>query len=160
MPEVIELSTEEQGAIAAAWLERTLAAYPPQTSRFLSQEKDRFRNPVGYALRHGLPVLVAEVLGGMDTGRITPVLDEIMRMRAVQDFTPSSAIGFLFALKPVLREKRADLATAETEERIDRLALDAFDLYVECRERMHEIKTREAERRTFVAARMQSGSIS
>jgi len=157
MSEVTVLSAEEQGAIAAAWLEATLAAYPPQTSRFLSQEKDRFRNPVGYALRNGLPVLLAELLGGMEAGRITPVLDEIMRMRAVQDFTPSRALSFLFALKPVLRERHASLATAEMDDRIDRLALEAFDLYVECRERMHEIRTREAERRTFVSARMQAG---
>lgn len=160
MPEVIEIPAEEQAAIAAAWLERTLAAYPPQTSRFLKQEKDRFRNPVGYALRHGLPVLVGELLGGMNAERITPVLDEIMRMRAVQDFTPSRALSFLFELKPVLREASPLPAAAEVEERIDRLALEAFDLYVACRERMHEIKTREAGRRTFVEARMKSGSIS
>ncbi len=157
--DVIELSADQHGAIAGAWLERTLAAYPAQTSRFLMQEQDRFRNPVGYAFRNGLPVLLRELLGEMNAERITPVLDEIMRMRAVQDFAPSGALGFLLVLKDVLRESHPHLAIPEVERRIDALALQAFDLYVDCRERMCEIRTREANRRSYVPDRMQAGSV-
>ncbi len=156
---MIKLSSGEHSALAAAWLERTLAAYPAQTSRFLLQEKDRFRNPVGYALRNGLPVLLEELLGGMNAERITPILDEIMRMRAVQDFAPSRALWFLFALREVIGENHPDLATPELAARIDRLALQAFDLYVDCRERMFEIRVREANRRNYLPDRMQAGSV-
>ncbi len=154
-----ELSADQQSAIAGAWLERTLAAYPAQTSRFLMQEQDRFRNPVGYAFRNGLPVLLRELLGEMNAERITAVLDEIMRMRAVQDFTASGALEFLLLLKDVLRESYPQVATPEIERRIDALALRAFDLYVDCRERMCEIRVREARRRSRVADRMQAESV-
>ena len=141
--------------IVQQWLERTLETYPGQSARFLAQEKDRFRNPVGHALREGLPVLFDELAGEMNAARITPVLDSIVRIRAVQDFTPSQAVAFVFLLKRVLWEHCPD-GLAALEEKIDQMALLAFDLFVECREKICELKVEEARRSVYLPERMAS----
>lgn len=145
---------ERRDAILREWLERTLRSYPEQTSVFLRGEKDPFRNPVGHTLREGLAVLLDEFLGEMDEARISPALDSIVRIRAVQDFTPSQAVGFLFPLREILREKLPDADLAMRESRLDRLILRAFDLYAECREKIFEIKADEARRRYFLLERV------
>jgi len=143
-----------RNAILEEWLARTLRTYPAEASRFLLQEKDPFRNPVGHAIQQGLPVLFDQLVGDMDAARITPALEEIVRIRAVQDFSPSQALAFLFLLKSLLREHLSDPdQRALLEARIDELALRGFDLYIECREKLHEIKLGEAHRRLFVLER-------
>lgn len=147
---------EEKGsAILKQWIARTLQSYADQTSRFLLDEKDPFRNPVGHALKEGLPVLFEELAGGMDAARITPALDSIVRIRAVQDFTASQAVAFVFLLKKIVHEELAGENLAALEERIDELALLAFDLFMKCREKIYEIKANEARRRVFVMERAQ-----
>jgi hypothetical protein len=140
-------------AIVREWLARVLADYPEQSSRFLLGELDPFRNPVGRALRDGLPVLLDEIAGGFDLARVTSVLDEIVHIRAVQDFSASQAVGFLFLLKPVLRKQLGGAALETLERRIDELALLAFDLYVRCREKAAEIRVQEARRRVYLLER-------
>ena len=157
-----QLLAAKRHAIVAEWLARTLQSYPEHASRFLLQEKDPFHNPVGRALREGLPVLFDQCVSGRDAGAVTSVLDEIVRIRAVQDFTAGQAVAFIFLLKQVirdaLREERHwppegdDLAVMEG--RIDQMTLLAFDLFMRCRERIYEIKGNEAKRRTALLERM------
>lgn len=141
---------EVREAIVREWLARVLAEYPEQSSRFFRGELDPFLNPVGRALREGLPVIFDELAGGFDLTKVTPVLDEIVHIRAVQDFSASQAVGFLFLLKPVLRKQLAGAALETLERRIDELALAAFDLYVRCREKAAEIRVQEARRRVYL----------
>jgi hypothetical protein len=98
----------------------------------------------------------------MDATTITSVLDGIVRIRAVQDFTAGQAMAFLFVLKKVVREALQDEiqscpdgdGLAAVEGRIDEMALLAFDLFMKCRERIYEIKANEAKRRIYVLERM------
>jgi hypothetical protein len=84
-----------------------------------------------------------------------PVLDGIVRIRAVQDFTAGQAVAFIFLLKRVIREElKGEVRVqpggdglAAVEERIDEMALLAFDLFMKCRERIYEIRVNEAKRR-------------
>ncbi|MFB3826896.1 MAG: RsbRD N-terminal domain-containing protein [Bryobacteraceae bacterium] len=128
----------DRDAVLRGWLERTLGTYPEQTTRFLAGEKDPFRNPVGQAYKEGLPVLLDEVLGGMDAERIDRALDNIVRIRAVEQRPPSEAVGFILILKSFLPER---------EKRIDELALRAFNVYMQCREKLWEIRLTQARRR-------------
>jgi hypothetical protein len=165
----------KRNAIIREWLARTLQTYPEQTSRFLAHEKDPFRNPVGHTIREAFPVLFDALLGGTDAARVMPVLDGIVRIRAVQDFTAGQAVAFIFLLKRVIRDalKRPPHpplsprggeddeegaawaeALAAVEARIDQMSLLAFDLFMKCRERMYEIRTNEARRRMFLLERM------
>jgi hypothetical protein len=136
------------------WLQQTLETYPSQTLRFLHSEKDRFRNPVGHTLREGLATLLDEIIGEMNLARIRPALESIVRLRAVQDFTPSQAVGFVYLLRDILDEEAKGGGSMGFQKRIDELALLAFDLFMKCREEMYEIKAREAQRKVYVLERL------
>jgi hypothetical protein len=142
--------------LLAAWLMRTLETYPASSRDFLTREKDPFRNPVGHTLREGLANLLDGLLGARDVVELVPQLESIVRLRAVQDFTPSEALSFLFLLKDVVREEATRLGeatvaeTGSLEKRIDSLALAAFDLYMKCREEISKIQVNAAKRGLFV----------
>ena len=152
------LTAEQRETVVREWLAQTLRTYPEQTSRFLFDNRDPFKNPVGHAIRDGLPVLVEELCGAFRTDRMQSALNEIVRIRAVQDFTASQAIGFIFFLKQIFRAvpgvEPASLSTLD--ERIDRLALLAFDNYMRSREKTWEIKLNESKRRVYVPERIAS----
>jgi hypothetical protein len=127
------------------WFAQTLESYPHLASPFLASEKDPFRNPAGNALRNGMAVLLQELLGNMNTANITPALDQIIRLRAVQDFTPGEAVGFVFLVRSILRGTDPP-RPAMVEAHIDQLALMAFDHYMQCREQIAEVRAKEAGR--------------
>ena len=162
-PEALLLSLDgKRDAVVTRWLGRTLQDYAEDTSRFLLREKDRFHNPVGHALKEGLPALFDALLLGDASGDLESKLDAIIRMRAVQDFSATQAVSFVFLVKEIVRQQVKDgrdaspggRALAAFESRVDRLALHAFNLFVQCREQISAIKARSAGRRTFVSERL------
>ena len=137
---------EHRDEILERWIEHIIEGYPEETAKFLRSKKDRFANPVGASLREGLAEILDGVLRGADPEELTSALDRVVRVRAVQDFEPSAAVGFIFDLKHLLREVAEDGADGsmdELDERIERLGLCAFDVYVNCREEMWRIRARE-----------------
>jgi len=87
---MVKISAERKRAIAQAWLDMTLCTYPSQSVQFMLNERDRFRNPVGQALKDGIPVLINELLDETDSERARQALEDIVRIRAVQNFPPES----------------------------------------------------------------------
>jgi hypothetical protein len=154
-----EALANRRDAIVKRWLERMLQTYPESTTGFLARERDPFRNPIGHTLKEGLAALFDGLIQPTDAASLAPVLDSIVRIRAVQDFTASQAVSFPFLLKQIIRAEFAPDALrysdelAALEARIDELALIGFDLYVKCREQVFEIKANEAKRRTYILER-------
>jgi hypothetical protein len=138
--------------ILERWLRATVGSYPAETARQLLDESDPFRNPIGNAMREVLPVLLDAVLGRVSFDVTSVPLDRLIRIRAMQNFTPGQAVGFLLPLIPLLRE--AHRSDPETEGRIHRLMLAAFDLHAACREQAHAIQLKEIRRRTYVLDRL------
>ena len=140
-----------RAAILERWNHLIVETYPPNTSRFLRRERDRFINPVGYTISQEIGVLYKELLGEMDVDRISGSLENIMKIRSVQDFSPSEGIAFVPLLKRTIREKlegqivdkRIFGEWAILESKIDTLTLLAFDIYMKCREKIYEIKFNE-----------------
>jgi hypothetical protein len=153
------LLTQKKTAIVKMWFISAIETYPADTAKFLKSQKDPFANPVGRTIYHGLEGLFDELLKEMDNKIIQSFLDPIIRIRAIQNFSPSQATGFIFFLKDAVR------ATAEKENpdkklfnelllfesKIDELGLMAFDIYMKCREKIYEIKATEMKNRTFKA---------
>jgi hypothetical protein len=161
------LLKENREAILEKWSERIIGTYPDVTSKFLAKQKDRFRNPVGYAITQSIGPIYDQVASAMDADQLLEALDGIVRIRSVQDFTPTEAIGFVFQLKAVIRAEIGDRIRrlerwdqlAELESRIDRVALLAFEKYTECRENLHQIRNREVDSRAArVLGRVQASS--
>ena len=143
-----DLVADRRTAVVSEWMEAILAGYPAETARFLRTNRDPFGNPVGAALREGLGTVLDGAMGVADDDSLAQALDRIIRVRAVQDFCPSAAIGFLFALKPILH-RLIDLAGPEApvdrheiDRRVDRVLAMAFDIYSSCREQVFEIRIR------------------
>lgn len=150
----------QRDSLVKKWVQGILQTYPESTTRFLAKEKDPFRNPIGHTLKESLSFLFDGLIQTKEMASLSPVLNDIVRMRAVQDFTAGDAVSFPFLLKKILREEcTADLSRcpdefADLEARIDELALLAFDLYMKSRERVFEIKYNEAKRSMFMLERV------
>lgn len=137
-----------KSAIVKEWFDLVVATYPPDTSRFLKAQKDPFANPVGNSTLRGLQTAFDGLLRDADADARQQALDAIVRIRAVQDFTPAQATGFVLELKPILRRVlRKELAQPEAwtelleiERRVDILLLTAFDIYLRCRETLFQLK--------------------
>jgi hypothetical protein len=149
-----DLLQEKKSAIAKRWLEDTLATYNRDTALFLRQNKDPFANPVGHSLRKGTRAIFESLLEGKELDTIRDHLKEIIKIRAIQDFSPSQALSFVFLLKKSIRTElgqtaskeglTAELTSFETE--IDRIALLAFDVFMRCREDVYNLRVNEVKR--------------
>jgi hypothetical protein len=145
---------QKKSAILGRWLTTIYESYPPETAIFLRKEKNRFDNPVGYRISQGLEGLFNALIQDFERERVLNFLDEIIRIRALQNFSPSQALAFIFLLKVVIRQELADEIQKENlaaeildlESRIDGLALLGFDVYTKRREKIFEIKADEAKR--------------
>jgi hypothetical protein len=143
---------ETRGALVLEkWCRLVLDTYPADASSFFQREGDRFVNPVGYVISQEIKTIYDELLHGMNLDKLASSLDEIIRIRAVQGFSPSQAAGFIFLLKQAAREELSGVIAGKPlsrelldfESRIDRLALLAFDIYMKCREEISEIRVNE-----------------
>ena len=156
------LLSQKKPVILEKWLQLILDTYPADSSRFLKQEKDRFTNPVGYTISQELGALYEALLQGVKPDKLTTALDNIIRIRAVQDFSPSQAVAFIFLLKGAVREELASEIREnrlfedwlQFENRVDELALLTFDIYMECREKVYEIKVNKVEAETEMASKL------
>jgi hypothetical protein len=155
---VADVSPQTQQAIAERWRGAIIQTYPGLTAEFLRQEKDPFRNPVGAALREGIPCLVAELFGAMDPGKVSQALEGIVRIRAIQDFSPQQAVGFVFELRDILKDAFPAPAEprGELDKRIDEIALIAFEIFMRCREQVYEVRLSEARRAVGFREKMAS----
>ena len=133
-----EVLDKKRDIIIRRWRELIFETYPDITARILDADKNPFSNPVGATLARELPFLYDALLHTPDPEVIASHLDPIIRIRAVQDFSPAQAVGFVFMLKDVIREQfekgsRENGPPQELlaiESRIDELALQAFDVYL------------------------------
>lgn len=150
--------TKKRASIIQTWFDQIIETYPPDTAKFLKRQKNRFANPVGATLSEGMEGIFDSIINKEgNTDRAVPFLDSIIRIRAIQDFAPSRALAFIFILKKIIRkeiehEPNAHGLTDEVlmlEKSIDELALKAFDIYMECREKIYEIKANEVRNMTF-----------
>lgn len=145
------LLSKKRAVIIEKWFDVINGTYAPETACFLKSQKNQFTNPVGYTFRDGMQKLLDEILQGVDFVEIPPYLEDIVKIRAIQGFTPSQSLVFIFILKNIIAEELKDDLTPEIRReelpsinaKIDKIALLCFDIYVKCRERLYEIKVNE-----------------
>ena len=149
-----DLLLKNRSAIVGRWQRHALAVYASDASAFFSGEKDRFANPVGHGLRAGTEAIFDGLLNGAAPNEICAHLEEIVRVRAIQELAPSEALNFLFALKRAVRQeigeeiaaKRLTAELTEMDAQIDQVALYGFDIYTKCRDKVSELRIKEIKR--------------
>jgi hypothetical protein len=152
-----EILLRKKTSIVDKWVQRFLSYYPSESMKFLSSQKDRFANPVGYTISSSAGAIFDELVGDGDFLVTELLLKDVVRIRAVQEFLPSQAIRFVFDLKEIMRSEIEKEARekgwrdefSEVESRIDGLALIAFDSYMESREKLFKIRIDEVKARSF-----------
>ena len=155
---------KRKSPIIKRWFGHVVKSYPPDASTFLKNQKDPFANPVGRTTLQCLEGLFDQMLDGPDYEKTASILDPMIRIRAVQDFTASRAVAVIFAVKKIIREicrkeldrKKLDRNEAindllALESRIDEIGLIAFDLFMKCREKIYELRANEVRSRSFRA---------
>jgi hypothetical protein len=165
--ELLELLRQRQSAIKQRWISLIIATYPPDSRGFFLKQKNRFLNPVGAALSRQADALYDLLLDNSSQFSVPPEVEEFLKVRAVQDFEPSQAVGFILYLKQAIRAELADeINTPEqrhllhmAEGRIDQMLLAAFDSYMKSREKIYEIKANELRRRSYLALRQTQGDV-
>ena len=153
------LLAQRKTAIIKNWFTLAVETYPPDTASFLKRQKDPFANPVGRTVSRGLEALFNELLKEMDYEIITSFLDPIIRIRAIQNFSPSQAVSFIFLLKKAIRENTKKEVPEEQlfnelllfESKIDQLVMIAFNLYMQCKEKIYDLKANEMRNTTYKA---------
>lgn len=144
-----ETLQEKKKQIQSIWIDRTLDSYT--SPGFFKKSVDAIANPIGANIRDGLSSLLDLILQDADIESYTKPLDQIVRIRAVQDFSPSQAVVPFLELKWIVRQVLNDSnktkhlvhELAELDCKIDRLALAAFDKYMECREQLYKVRISE-----------------
>jgi len=152
---LLSLLSERKAGLTERWRHRLFESYPPETAVFLKKEKDRFDNPVGYQISEGLGRIVETLIQEAERERVVAALDEVICVRALQNFSPSQALAFIFLLKNVIREELApeledgqfSQELQDVESRIDGMALLGFDVYTQRREKLYEIRVTEVKQR-------------
>jgi hypothetical protein len=135
--------------IVNKWVEYTLSTYA--SSGFFVKERDKFANPVGGNIRQALEKLFLLLSQGADSKDFAPPLAQLMSIRSVQEFTPSQAVSPLNAVKHITREvfaadKERKHLVAELydfEFAVDLAMLAAFDIYMQYRERLYQVRIQE-----------------
>ena len=142
--------------ILSLWIERTLDSY--SSPDFFKKSKDPFANPVGSNIAAGLAELYEFFLTNAELEAYIKPLDQIVRIRAVQDFTPSQAVVPFLELKWIIRQifskdKVYQPLLGQLDQldyMIDKMALAAFDIYMQCREQLYQNRIRELKSGSFV----------
>ena len=156
-----QLLKENREAIVASWFDLIIDSFPADSSGFLREQRDQFRNPIGHTIREEAGVLFDCLVHGQSPETMTASLDKIVRIRSVQESTAAEAVSFVFSLKVAIREVLADQLKeddlypqlADIDSAIDRLALAAFDNFMHCKEQIYEISAREVKNRSAMLIR-------
>ena len=134
--------------ILEKWIEKVAESHPESAAALRARKPDPFRNPIGYTIRHGLAQLWEQLQGDMDASAIDSALDDVLRIRAVQDMSASEAAGFVTPLRSILRQAPETLDLDLLDGRIDQLARAALEKYMQCRDQIRAARLHETARLT------------
>ncbi|BBD09035.1 RsbRD N-terminal domain-containing protein [Desulfovibrio ferrophilus] len=151
---LIDLLRENREAVLERWFDLIVKTYPGLSSMFL-HKKHRWGNPVGTNIDGAIAGLFDELLKDEAGEDLAPLIDTVVRIRTVQDYSPSEAVAILIFIKHVVREQFAKQIDAgevpvsevlQFESRVDTMMLVAFDIYTKCRNQLFELRLEDFKR--------------
>ncbi len=144
---------ENRQKLVEKWIAEVIATYSADSEKFFKDTKDPFANPVGSTIKRSIDLLFTQVIKQkMDPAAVNEALDPIVRLRAVQELTPSRAISFIISIKHLFRkalnkhrqDKSVECFLEEVALNADELILIAFDIYGKCREKIYLLRINQA----------------
>ncbi|WP_165056484.1 MULTISPECIES: hypothetical protein [unclassified Adlercreutzia] len=129
-----------------------LATLDPAASRGVSAAAaGRYDDPTGFRMRQAADDLAAWLLSDDDAPRVPASVEDLCRVKALQDDKPSSALKPLYDLKPrVLAWLRAhegpEALSARAVKRAELAFWHSVDCYLRCREDLYRLRLDEVRR--------------
>ncbi len=110
----------------------------------------RFSDPMTFLVEKSTEQLW-DWLADAENTDLYSALENLCRLKAVQDDSPKEALGFIFELKQIIRDELPEgreyrPGILELDKRIDEIALLAFDIYSRCRAQIYELQINEIKR--------------
>ena len=154
-----EILNKNKSLIVQNWTELIFNSYPAEAVHFLNSKKNQFSNPIGFTVTANTEKIFDELINDCDFERIKLLLDDIIKIRAVQSFPPSQAVYFLLDLKKAIRDEcKAELLDKSVSDElsnfellIDKMLIIGFELYMEAREKVFKIRVNEIKSRSIKA---------
>ncbi|MCF8024709.1 MAG: RsbRD N-terminal domain-containing protein [Desulfobacteraceae bacterium] len=137
----------------ARWFDALMRTYPEESARFFKDTRDPFANPVGATLEKGIRDLFEVVTADtFDNEAAKTALEPMVRVRAIQEMSPSEALGFITEIKAIVKQDAAADSRKSTVaekarcivDNADKALLTAFDLYMDCKKRVYHLRARQA----------------
>lgn len=157
--ELSELLFEKKAAILEKWIDYALSDFHDDASKFFKKPKDPFANPLGHTTVQSLTKIFDILCKDCLTEEAASIIEDYVKMRAIQEVTPSQAVSFIYELKKIIRKEclskekgPSDLhmQMSNLESRIDEMALLVFDFYMQSRERLYKVRINEFKRGTHI----------
>ncbi|MCF8029147.1 MAG: RsbRD N-terminal domain-containing protein [Desulfobacteraceae bacterium] len=135
------------------WLDALMQTYPDESARFFKDTTDPFANPVGATMKKGISELFDVVTASaFDPEAAHAALEPMIRVRAIQEFSPSQAVGFVTEIKSIISSDAGGSKEAHPQaeklqqigDHADRALLAAFDIYMNCKKKVYELRARQA----------------
>ena len=153
---------ENRAPILKKWLGEIFETYPADTARFLRSESDRFANPVGHTVSVNAGHILDGLIESADAAALSEYMEQVIRIRAVQDFTPAGAVYFIGSLKTVIAAQlRTEISRRglqdewrTLEAHIDSLTARAYQLHDEMKQKIDDIRAKEADRSELIFKRL------
>lgn len=153
----MEFLKEKKSSLLDKW--KDVALLPEQDGKSFFRNTDQFGSPVAWTTAVEMERIYDSIIGELDEKQTEKSLDSMMRIRAVQDASPSASVMFLSNFKDLVRKEFKDLEklklkSGETvtmtelisfETRIDTLIHKTFDIYMGCREHLFRLKLDQIE---------------
>jgi len=133
------------------WFQATIDTYPAQTAKVLSKDSNRFDNPVGSVTHESIENVFNLIIKDFNEETVEKKLDPVIRIRAVQSFSASQAVSFVFALKDIGENILDRSLLREFDKLVDKIALAAFNKFMKCKEEIFLLKATESKRRVHRA---------
>jgi len=142
-----QILKKNKKAFVKEWFRATIDTYPAQSAKILGKDSNRFDNPVGAATHETIEDVFDLIIEDFNQEMLEKALDPVIRIRAVQAFSASEAVSFVFALKKIGENILDDSLIREFDKLVDKIALASFNKLMKCKEEIFLLKAVESKRR-------------
>jgi hypothetical protein len=141
-----QLLKKKKGLFIEKWFQATINTYPAQSAKILGKDSNRFDNPIGAVTHETIEDVFTLIIEDFNQETLERTLDPLIRIRAVQSFSASEAVSFVFALKEIGEDIIDNSLIREFDKLVDRIALASFNKLSKCKEEIYLLKATESNR--------------
>lgn len=142
---------KQKPSILKSWFQAIIGTYPDGAGKYLNNTKNKFSNPIGYTIENALPPILDAAIQGELNNEAEKSLDDIIRIRAVQDIEPAVALNFINSLRAIIISEISSYINTNgdlrefllLEKTFESMTNYSFNSYVKFKEKIYEIKANE-----------------